>query len=219
MRYVAVSFTLKEQSFTAIQRILSLISDRVDGKSGKTVLVHGFMPREEVINKKFSLDVLDKLSELFPVQINCYQNGKPNRVLMASILKETKGEVYIVGSIIDGVAEERDLYKAAGVEVYSLSLDFSGVIYSIPRLNKYGQITRPITGISYKNEDSTTQFLPATTLSKINKINSLSSELISALRDMKTETRDKEQQEEYATAIERAHESCMWGTKACMRDV
>lgn len=123
MKYVAVSFTLKGQAFADIYKVLEMISNQVGGKSGDTILVHGFMPRDIVLDKGFTTNVLDGLWELFPVQINCYSNG-PERQRMAHILKETKGSVFTVGSVIEGVAEEVALYEGAGITVSKLGLDF-----------------------------------------------------------------------------------------------
>lgn len=121
MKFIAISFTLKDQPFDQIKKVLEILSKQI----GTACLVHGFMPREAVIEKGFSTEVVDTLKELFPIQMNCYDGG-PQRDLMASVIKQTYGEVYAIGEIKEGVAEEVELYKKQKISIATLPLNWVG---------------------------------------------------------------------------------------------
>jgi hypothetical protein len=115
MELVAVSFTLKNQSLEDIRTALEGISLEL----GEDVtLVHGFLTREEVVEKGFGTEVVDLLDKLFPNQINF--SGK--RQDMVDYVTAMGAEVYVIGSIIDGVKEEYELYQDAGVTVNLVEL-------------------------------------------------------------------------------------------------
>lgn len=114
---IAISFTLKGQPFEKIKPILEIIRDKIRLTNEIPILVHGFMPRSVVLEKGFSTDVVDGLAEIFPLQLNCYVNGKPSRETMAGILDEFSGEAFIVGEIVDGVMEERDFYQMEDIPI------------------------------------------------------------------------------------------------------
>lgn len=137
MKYIAISFTLKDQPFDSIKFVLEELSRQTGGKSGHTVLVHGFMTRQAVIEKGFSTEVVDALSELFPYQLNCFVNGVPDRKRMAVIIKESRGTVYTIGEVKEGVKEEVDLYEANGINVSGLPLNWNGNM--IARQLTYGE--------------------------------------------------------------------------------
>lgn len=126
MKFIAISFTLKDQPFDSIRETLERISLNHGAISGNCCLVHGFMPRSVVIEKGFGTEVVDALDALFPFQLNCYV-GAPKRITMAQIIKEQKGTVYLVGDIKDGVAEEAALYREATPFVVSLPVSWDGV--------------------------------------------------------------------------------------------
>ena len=129
MRYIGISFSLKGQDIADIRVSLEKISQQLGGTTGDTILVHGFMPRHVVVEKGFSTDLVDALSELFPYQINCYADGKPNRELMAKILKEQGGEAWIVGDVIDGVKEEEAIYMENLLNINYVDTKWDGVGY------------------------------------------------------------------------------------------
>ena len=139
MNYIAISFTLKGQSFDSIKSTLEALSLQTHGTSGNTVLVHGFMPRQAVLEKGFSTEVVDTLSTLFPYQLNCFAGGVPDRKTMAVIIKESHGTVYTIGEVKEGVKEEVDLYEANGISVCGLPLDFTGAIKDCEKKLSYGQ--------------------------------------------------------------------------------
>lgn len=121
--FIAISFTLKNQSFDKIIPSLESISDSFPGgKDGTPVLVHGFMPRSVVIEKGFGTEVVDALDRLFPNQMNCYTN-QPDRQRMVDVIQATAGRVFVIGACVDGVQEEVEMYTAAGVPVFFLDLD------------------------------------------------------------------------------------------------
>jgi hypothetical protein len=132
MKYIAISFTIKGQKMSDIRPVLEKLSERYAAKDGNTVLIHGFMPRATVVEKGFSTELVDTLDELFPVQVGCYHNGKPNRDAMVAIVTDSEADVYAIGSIVDGVAEEVELYKASSVHVSELPLNWTGDMIGRP---------------------------------------------------------------------------------------
>lgn len=139
MKFIAISFTIKGQKMSDIKPVLEQLSERYAAKSGKTALIHGFMPRHAVVEKGFSTELVDTLDELFPEQVSCYQfsTGKPNREAMMAIVADSGAEVYAIGDIIEGVAEEVKLYREAGVHVSELPLNWNGA--SVGRPLTYGE--------------------------------------------------------------------------------
>ena len=139
MKFIAVSFTIKGQKMSDIKPVLEQLSERYAAKSGKTALIHGFMPRHVVVEKGFSTELVDTLDELFPEQVSCYQisTGKPNREAMVAIVADSGAEVYAIGSIIEGVEEEVKLYREEGVHVSELPLNWNGA--SVGRPLTYGE--------------------------------------------------------------------------------
>jgi hypothetical protein len=123
MQTIAIAFTLKGQNFSDIRKCLELLSAQVGREA---ILVHGFMSRQAVIDKGFSTEVVDALAELFPYQLNCFVDGHPKRQEMANILKAQRGTVYTIGEVKEGVLEEVDLYKSAGVNVCALPINWNG---------------------------------------------------------------------------------------------
>ena len=104
MKAIIIAFTLKGQSFEEIKKHLIAIKER----QSPTVVIHGFMPKREVVERGFSTEVVDTLQELFPVQLNMY-NGGPMRLEMVSVAKKLCSEVFVIGEIIEGVKEEVDM--------------------------------------------------------------------------------------------------------------
>lgn len=87
--------------------------------------------RAAVVEKGFSTDVVDTLDALFPLQINCYRNA-PQRGVMAALLAQTRGVVYTIGEVKQGVAEEVELYQDSGVNICRLPLNWNGNMLSNP---------------------------------------------------------------------------------------
>lgn len=114
---IAISFTTKNQPFDKIRLVLEKIRDKIKSTNEIPVLVHGFRPIAELVEKGFSTEAVDALAEIFPLQLSCYVNGKPSRETMAGILDEFSGEAFIVGEIVDGVMEERDFYQMDDVPI------------------------------------------------------------------------------------------------------
>lgn len=137
MKIIAVAFTLKGQTFNQILPVLTELAGLVGGKSGNTILAHGFMSRGAVIEKGFGTEVVDALAELFPYQMNFWANDVVNRKAMAQALKDADAEVYTIGEIKEGVKEEVDLYREKGIFVSELPLNWNGNMIGRPLT--YGQ--------------------------------------------------------------------------------
>ena len=116
--FVAVSFTLKGQDFGRIKQKLQTIAADLKESGDRVVLVHGFMPKHEVLSRGFNTDVVDTLDELFPVQCSFYSNGKPDRIGMADLIHEFGGEVHVIGEVSGGVSEEVALYMGMRVKIF-----------------------------------------------------------------------------------------------------
>ena len=67
-------------------------------------------------------DVVNALENLFPVQLNMY-NEKPLREEMVQVAAKLEATVYVIGDIKEGVAEEVALYEAANLPVIQIALD------------------------------------------------------------------------------------------------
>lgn len=108
---IAISFTLNGQDTEKIFKELKKIRNNV---GARVELVHGFLPREVVIKKKMTTDVIDMLDFLFPNQVNFYDKKKKKvlREEMAQYILENDGEVFIIGDITGGVIEEYELYRS-----------------------------------------------------------------------------------------------------------
>ena len=136
MKAIIIAFTLKGQSFEEIKKHLIAIKER----QSPTVVIHGFMPKSEVVERGFSTEVVDTLQELFPVQLNMY-NGGPMRLEMVSVAKKLGAEVFVIGEIIEGVKEEVDMYALNNITVNHIDLhdDNSMTNCYNPRKFTFGQ--------------------------------------------------------------------------------
>lgn len=128
MKMIALAFTLKGQNFSEIKKVLADLRPKI----GPAVLVHGFMPRELVVKQGFSTDLVDTLEEMFPFQLNLFADGAPLRKDMAELLKQAGAQVYVIGEVKDGVAEEVGLYQANRIQVSFLPLGWNGNLISRP---------------------------------------------------------------------------------------
>lgn len=129
-QFVSLSFTLKGQELEAIKTTIAKLSAELHERHECVILVHGFMPKDVVIEKGFSLEVVHCLKEHFPHQIEFYKEGdlEGMRKRMAAFLKQNKGCAYVIGDATGGVADEIDHYLAAGVQVHGLPLLFDDMI-------------------------------------------------------------------------------------------
>lgn len=118
MEAIVLAFTLKGQKFEDIANAIKLIGSKTGNNN---ILIHGFMPRKEVEERKFDTSVLDFLEDFFPIRLNMYF-GTPLRDDMADVATKLKATVYAIGEIKDGVKEEVDLYRAAGLTIVEISL-------------------------------------------------------------------------------------------------
>lgn len=123
--YVAVSFTLKGQDFSRIKQIL----EKIAASHHNPVLVHGFLPREVVEEKGFSMEVTNALEEVFPKQVSFWMPGDVAiwRDDMADFMlglsqNKGNGEIYVIGEIKEGVAQEVEAYESRGLEVFKIPL-------------------------------------------------------------------------------------------------
>ena len=113
MKTIAISFSLKDQSFESISEKLQMIADL----HPNSLVVHGFLPRAEVEKRELPTDVVDALDILFPLQLNLNRDGQPLRAEMAYVMNKLEGRVYVIGEIVDGVKEQLDEYAKYNLEV------------------------------------------------------------------------------------------------------
>jgi hypothetical protein len=202
MKFIAIAFTMKDQPFEQIAPVLEYLSKATGAQVGMVCLVHGFMPRETVLEKGFSTDVVDKLKELFPLQMNCYNDG-PQRDLMASIIKQTKGDVYTIGEVKEGVLEELKLYEQEGLFVANIPLGWTGG--AIPQ--------RPLT---YGEQAVGLTFNPGGS-QEVNNIKRACADTIDVLNDQRQKAKDENNGEkiaQFTLAIREIQGGQMWGVKA-----
>ena len=119
METIIVAFTLKGQDFEQIRLKLAVLAGKLPNP---TLLIHGFLPKAVLEEKKIPTDVIDALTEYFPLQLNMFANGKPLRAEMAEIASKLNATVYVIGEIKEGVAEEKALYEGKGVKVIHLPI-------------------------------------------------------------------------------------------------
>jgi hypothetical protein len=118
MKAIVIAFTLKGQDFENILPQLRKVSE----ENPSCILIHGFLPRRVLEEKHIPTDVVNALENLFPVQLNMF-NEKPLREEMVDVAKKLEATVYVIGEVKEGVAEEVELYKAAGLPVHVLELN------------------------------------------------------------------------------------------------
>lgn len=108
-KYIAISFTLKNQDINDILKVV----EKIASENPDACLISGFMPVDVVKKKKFDPLVADTLQKLFPVKLDFYDREKdaPARKAMMETVASNRAKVYIIGRIVDGVAEEFELYK------------------------------------------------------------------------------------------------------------
>lgn len=122
MKYIAVSFTLKDQDFKKIAKSLEELVSTFDQTP---LLIHGFMPREIVEEKGYSTDVVDLLDRLFPnKQLNVYDSDLVKmRLDLAQFVRYFKADVYIIGDVYAGVSDEVALYEGISAKLNYISLN------------------------------------------------------------------------------------------------
>lgn len=118
IKAIVVAFTLKGQAFENILPKLVKLSE----ENPDAILIHGFLPRKVLEEKQIPTDVVNALENLFPVQLNMY-NEKPLREEMVSVAKKLEATVYVIGEIKEGVAEEVELYRTENIPVVHLEID------------------------------------------------------------------------------------------------
>lgn len=116
MKAIILAFTLKGQDFLRIKSILISLVNKLAPFEHPTIAIHGFMPRKELLERGFPLDVVDTLDNLFPIQLNLYQH-KPLREQIANVGSSLSATVHVIGEIKEGVAEEIELYKSMGLQI------------------------------------------------------------------------------------------------------
>lgn len=173
---------MKDQPFEQIKPSLEYLSKALGAQVGLVCLVHGFMPREVVVEKNFSTEVVDTLKSLFPIQLNCYNDG-PQRDIMASVIKQTDGVVYTIGEVKEGVLDEVRLYEESNIFVARLPLNFQG---------EGGIPQRPETEGEYRVRVK----FNTTGSSVVNDVKIAGARLINVINDMKLgrELNDKDNQ-------------------------
>lgn len=137
MKAIIIAFTLKGQDFGKISSIVKEIKNNL---GDDTILIHGFMPRSEVIKRCFSTEVVDLLEDTFPLRLNMYNNG-PLREEMAKVAQLLKAEsVYVIGEIKEGVAEEVEMYKKYGFRIMQIPLPAGTEPIQLPSISEAGRV-------------------------------------------------------------------------------
>lgn len=108
---ISLSFTLKGQDLSKIEQALLKVKEDFD--DGDLTIVHGFLPREVVIQKNFDTGLVDMLDKHFPKQYNLFdvKENKPLREQIAHFINSNNGKAIFVGEIKDGVEEEFHIYQ------------------------------------------------------------------------------------------------------------
>jgi hypothetical protein len=121
MKAIVLCFTLKGQP---LDRILKMVEAIRAMHSQEVILIHGFMPREEVVGRGYGTEVVDALDHHFPVQLNMYSpTVGPLRMEMANTARRLDADVFVIGEAREGVAEEFALYKTLDLNIIHLLLD------------------------------------------------------------------------------------------------
>lgn len=115
-KYIGLSFTLKGQEFLGLLPAIKEVADQNPG----AILVHGFMPREEVVEKGLPLNVVSTIEHLFPERVSFYKDGAVDREGMKDFLYNNVATVYVIGKIKEGVKEEVLLYIKANIKVVTM---------------------------------------------------------------------------------------------------
>lgn len=119
MNTAVIAFTLKGQDFYLIEKHIKRLSNDL---SQRTILIHGFMPRKAVVERGWSVEVVDALQHYFPIQLCMHDGEKVLRDEMAEIAEKLGAAVYVIGDIKEGVKEEVLLYEQKGLEIIPIPL-------------------------------------------------------------------------------------------------
>jgi len=124
MSHTFISFSLKplkEAGRTFEDAILPEL-EKIAAYAPNNTLHHGFLHREVLEEKDWPTNVVDALDRLWPKQMH-YSNayGQVEREQMARIAKELGVlKVFVIGPVVEGVAEEKAAYEAQGIIVGEL---------------------------------------------------------------------------------------------------
>lgn len=118
MNAIIIAFTLKGQDF---EKIRLAIADLRLKLGADNILIHGHMPRIQVIRKGYDTKLCDLLDGAFPVQLIMFNEGTL-REEMVKVGKKLEAKVYVLGEVKEGVATEVELYKAAGLTIAYIPL-------------------------------------------------------------------------------------------------
>ena len=124
MKTIAISFSLRGQQLEDIYPFLKDINE----SAGPCLLIHGNLPRKEVIKRGLPTDMIDMLDELFPIQLN-FWDQKVLREEMGNYAKTLGAEVYIIGDVKDGVKDEENIYKSKGLPIKYLDLSAQSLVH------------------------------------------------------------------------------------------
>lgn len=99
------------QDFEKVKHQLIKIANQLAVFENPTIVIHGFMPRKLLEEKQMSLDLINLLDSLFPIQLNLYQE----KALIKEIIQvglNLNAMIYVIGAIKNGLIEEEKLDKA-----------------------------------------------------------------------------------------------------------
>jgi hypothetical protein len=111
MKAIVLAFTLKGQDqnkiFEAIKKVAQDFPNHI--------LIHGNLPMSEVISRNLPHELNNLIEKCFPIRLNMHDGKRVMRAEMAIVAEKLDAEVVVIGSIIEGVREEIDLYVSVGL--------------------------------------------------------------------------------------------------------
>lgn len=125
---VSIHFTIKDQPLDVIEDKINKwfrdgkhVVDFSERTEPRSILHHCFLPREIVIEKGFSEDLVDMLDMISEFQVrwfNTHAYGLVwSRQLMLENLAKLGGTAIFVGEIKEGVKEEYDIAEKLGLDI------------------------------------------------------------------------------------------------------
>ena len=121
MKALTVSFSLKGQNVSSIIKQLKKLQKKFNGDD--VLLIHSKLPRGEIKMRKMSTELVDKIYELFPIQLNLWKEDTGSLIHeMGYFAKMLNASVYVIGRIDEHVSKEISYYKLYNLEINYIEL-------------------------------------------------------------------------------------------------